>query len=233
MTRRVEDLVQLICGSPEHPLTAVLRQWCLASRPVLEFAEAHATKLRKKVRLARSGEECDDLLAELAIGNLLAQDRKFQVQYEPQPLIGTRGPDFRATYKGHTQVYVEVTRLRLLPDDPARAAFKLARLLCDKVTQCVSGGINVLTVVVPAELQTVGLVPAAVQLLHTPQQTTDAVINSSAARLSTYRRLQSRLSGILLCSLTPEGRSLTAVYWENPQARRPLPSEIARLLAVR
>ena len=122
--------MQLICGSPEHPLTAMLRQWCLASRRVLEFAEAYATKLRKKVRLARSDDEWKDLLAELTIGNLLAQHRKIQVQYEPRPLTGTRAPDFRATYKGHTEVYVEVTRLRLqFDDDPARAAFKLARLL--------------------------------------------------------------------------------------------------------
>lgn len=230
MTRRIDDLLHLICSSQEHPLDVTLRAWCLASRQVLEFMEAHATKLRKKVRLARSSDERRDLLAELSIGRWLAQDRRFQVQYEPLPPAGERGPDFEALYKGHTVVCIEVTRLRLRPEDEATAAVKLARVIADKVSQCRPGKINVLAVVLPAELQTDALVPTAVRLLGLSQESSGGVW--TADQLATYRRRQGHLSGVLLCSFAPDGGYQRSTLWCHPQAKRPLPPEISRFLTV-
>jgi len=204
MTKRVDDLSGLICGSPEHPLAAVLRSWCLASRPVTDFMAAHASKLRRKVRLASSGDERGDLLAELAVGRLLARDRHVQVQYEPRP-AETRGPDFLATFRGHLPVYVEVTRLRSRPEDGGAAALKLARVLCDKVSQGVAGEMNVLAVILPEELQTEALVPEAIRLLQAPQRLLALGAGWTPERLSGFQRSQGRLSGVVLYALTPEG----------------------------
>jgi hypothetical protein len=233
MSKRAEELVQLICGSPDHPLTGVLRQWCLSSRPLLDFMETHASKIRRKIRLARSGDEQSDLLAELMVGQLLARDRRFQVQYEPQPLTTARGPDFGAVFKGHIQLYVEVTRIQP-PQQQVKVVSKLARVLCDKVAQGVPGAMNVLAVVLPAELQSATLVQSAVQMLQAPVQGPDAPVIGPADRLTltTYRRLQGRLSGVLLCSFTPEGDVVAATLWANPQAKRPLLPDIARFLSA-
>jgi len=234
MTKRIDDLVLLVCGAPDHPIGVALRSWCLTSRPVLEFMEAHATKLRKKVRLARSDDERADLLAELAVGTLLAQDRRFQLRYELHPVAGERGPDFEATFKGHTQVCVEVTRLRLRTEDQHVAVSRLARVLGDKVSQCQSGKMNVIAVVLPAELQSAGLVSAAHRLLLTPEPLTETGGRRTSAHLLAYRRLQARLSGVLLCSFSLEGagNERQVMLWENPQANHPLFPEISRFLTL-
>lgn len=234
MTKRIDDLVLLVCGAPDHPIGVHLRAWCLASRPVLEFMEAHATKLRKKVRLARSGDERADLLAELSVGMLLAQDRRFQLRYESHLVSGERGPDFEATFKGHTQVCVEVTRLRLRPEDQHVAAGRLARVLGDKVSQCLPGKMNVLAVVLPAELQSAALGSAAVRLLTAPEPLMETGRGWTPAHLLTYRRLQGRLSGVLLCSFPPEGagNDRQVTLWENPKAKHPLLPEISRFLTL-
>ena len=62
MTKRIDELVENICGSADHPIAPFLRRWCDESRPFLAFAEAHASKIRKKARLAA----LDDALAALA-----------------------------------------------------------------------------------------------------------------------------------------------------------------------
>lgn len=234
MTKRIDDLVLLICGAPDHPIGASLRAWCLTSRPVLEFMEAHATKLRKKVRLARSDDERADLLAELSVGTLLAQDRRFQLRYESRPVAGKRAPDFEATFKGHTQVCVEVTRLRLRPEDQNVVVGRLARVLGDKVSQCQSGKMNVLAVVLPAELQSTAVVSAAHRLLLAPEPLTEAGGGRTPAHLLAYRRLQARLSGVLLCSFPLEGagNERQVMLWENPQAKHPLFPEISRFLTL-
>ncbi|WP_045233739.1 hypothetical protein, partial [Deinococcus pimensis] len=91
MTRRVEDLVRLICPSPEDPLAPVLRAWCGTSRAFLTFAEANATKIRRKARLAPGEDELGDLLAELGVAGLLVREGRVTLRYEPFASGGTRG----------------------------------------------------------------------------------------------------------------------------------------------
>ncbi|GGR37202.1 hypothetical protein [Deinococcus ruber] len=234
MTKRSAELVHLICGLEEHPLAEILRSWCASSRPVQAFLETYATKLRKKVRLAHSSDEYADLLSELAVGNFLARDRRFQLQYEPHSVPGGRNPDYQAMFKGHTQVYFEVTRLRLIADEHATVASRLARVLGDKISQCVPNELNVLAVVFPAELQRVGLVPTAVRMLLTPQSVPQPAEteHSKPAYLAAYRQRQRRLSAVLLCSVLPSGELLPGSLWENTQAQHRLPTGVVRFLTA-
>lgn len=230
MSRRLDELVVDLCGSADHPLAPLLRRWCQGSSPFLKFAQAHAAKIRKKVRLASSPDEQGDLRAELAVAALLVQDQRSVVRYEPPHPAGQRGPDFGVTFKGHTALRVEVTRLRLLgdeADDPAGsgAVRRVARVICDKIGQCLPGGANLLVVALPFGVAREDLVPAALRLLDRPSP---PGLRPEGVRA--FLRHRQRLSAVALCAFSPEGEPLTVHLWTNPQARHPLPPEIARLL---
>lgn len=233
MTKRIDELVTTICGAAEHPLAPFLRGWCEASRPFLAFAEAHAAKIRKKVRLAASGEERGDLLAELAFAALLVKDRRFSVVYEPFRATGQRGPDLGVTFKTHTPFHVEVTRLRLLdPGDAGGNALKLARVVCEKIGQLPPGAGNLLAVYVPLEVESGALAATAIRLLD---RAPAGSVGSPAPELRPealqgYLRGRQRLSAIALCSLAVDGRLQNVSLWLNAQAKHPLLPEVSRYL---
>ena len=235
MTKRIDELVQSICGTTDHPLAPLLRQWCSESRPFVAFTETHATKIHKKARLALRDDELTDLSAELAVAALLVQDRRFTVQYEPYRATGKRGPDFQGLFRTHFVFHVEVTRLRLLDlagTDLAGAALKLARVVSDKISQFPSGGMNLLVAVIPPDAASDALAPTALRLLDSSSQ---PEVHQPSPELSpegarTYLRHRQRLSAIALCSFTPAWRPLIVKLWLNPQAKHPLHPEIAKYL---
>lgn len=235
MTKRINELVQSICGVSDHPLAPFLRQWCDESRPFIAFAQTHASKIRKKARLAPLDDELTDLLAELAVAAFLVRDRRFTVLYEPYRATGLRGPDFQVVFKTHASFHVEVTRLRLLDpagDNPAGAALKLARVLCDKIGQLPAGMTNLLAVVIPPGAESDALTPTAVRLLDSyPQR--EVSLPSPELRpegVRVYLRQRQRLSAIALCSFTTAWRPLIVKLWLNPQAKHPLHPEVTRYL---
>lgn len=238
MTKHVDELVESICGASDHPLAPFLRQWCNDSRPFIAFAETHASKIRKKVRLAPLDDERADLLAELAVAAFLARDRRFTVRYEPYRATGLRGPDFQVLYKTHSSFHVEVTRLRLLDlagDDLAGAALKLARVLCDKIGQFPPGVMNLLAVVIPPGAQSDALVPTAIRLLDGyPQRETSLLPPELRLEgVRAYLRYRQRLSAIALCSFTNAWRPLNVKLWLNPQAKHPLHPDVTKYLVRR
>lgn len=229
MSRRLDELVVDLCGTAGHPLAPFLRRWCEGSPLFLDFAQAHAAKIRKKVRLASSPDEQRDLRAELGVAALLVRDRRSVVRYEPPHPVGQRGPDFEVTFKGHTAWRVEVTRLRLPEappeEDPAGAVRRVARLIGDKIGQCLPGGANLLAVALPSGASRNDLVPAALRLLDSPAP---PGLRPEAVR--DFLRHRHRLSAVALCSFSADGEVLTLRLWTNPQAKHPLPPEIARFL---
>jgi len=230
MSRRLDDLVADLCGTAEHPLAPLLRRWCQESPPFLNFAQAHAAKIRKKVRLASSPDEQGDLRAELAVAVLLVRDRRSAVRYEPPHPAGQRGPDFEVTFKGHTTWRAEVTRLRLPENgeddaEGAEAARRVARVLHDKIGQCLPGGANLLAVALPSGAARSDLVPAALRLLDSPAPPR---LRPEAVR--DFLRHRQRLSAVALCAFSPGGEPLTLHLWTNPQAKHPLPAEIVQSL---
>ncbi|EYB69665.1 hypothetical protein DEIPH_ctg004orf0199 [Deinococcus phoenicis] len=233
MSKRTDNLIQGICGSPEHPLAPFLHTWSAESRPFLVFAESHATKLRKKARLAASADERGDLLAELAVAAFLLRDRSFSVLYEPFRAAGQRGPDFQVTFKTHSSFLVEVTRPRWM-EPPGGAlmgnTLKIARVTCDKIGQCAPGTANLLVVVLPPGGERDSLVPGAVHLLGGPPRP-GQLPEVQPEGVRDYHRHRQRLSGILLCSFEG-GRLLPDLkLWQNPGARHPLPPGVPQALA--
>lgn len=228
MTKRIDDLVIGICGAPDHPLAPLLGQWCAESRPFLEFAEAHASKIRKKARLAALNGTLADLCAELAVAALLAANRRFALRYEPLHAGGQRGPDFAARWRSHTLLYVEVTRLRLAADDPG-GALRLARAICDKIGQLPPGAMNLLVVATPPGAADAALSPAAIHLLDRAALP-EAAPELRPADVREFQRLRPRLSAIALCPFADDWRLLAAQLWQNPQAKHPLLPEIARVV---
>ncbi|BDP41123.1 hypothetical protein DAETH_10920 [Deinococcus aetherius] len=229
MTKRIDELVGLICGGEGHPLAPILRGWCESSRPWLAFAEAHAAKIRKKVRHASSGEDLGDLIAELAVAALLVRDRRFSVAYEPHRATGERGPDFGVTFRAHIPFFVEVARLRLpggTGDD--LAALRLARVVGDKIEQLPPGAANLLAVALPPGAAGDDLMPAALRRLDGPPGQEEG---SPFPGVRAYARGRHRLSAVALCSLTPGGQLVDVRLWLHPQARHPLHPEVARYLA--
>ncbi|MCP2014221.1 hypothetical protein L1280_001358 [Deinococcus sp. HSC-46F16] len=196
----------------------------------MRFAQAHAAKIRKKLRLASSEGEQRDLLAELAVAALLVADPRCAVGYEPPHPAGERGPDFGVTFKGHTALRVEVTRLRL-PEDEAGdpvgpgAVRRVARVICDKIGQCAPGGANLLVIVVPPGAVHETLVPAALRLLDGPVPS-----GLRPEGVLEFRRHRQRLGAVALCALSAEGQVRAAHLRTNPAAKHPLPPEFARLL---
>lgn len=231
MGRRLDGLLADLCPDPAHPLAPALRRWSEASPPFLKFAQAHAAKIRKKVRLASSEDEQRDVLAELAVAALLVADPRCAVGYEPPHPAGQRGPDFEVIFKGHTTLRIEVTRLRL-PGDEADDSVgpgvvrRVARVICDKIGQCAPGGANLLVIVVPPGAVREALVPAALRLLDGP-------VPSAGLRpegVLEFRRRRQRLGAVALCSFSAEGQVRAAQLWTSPAAKHPLPPEFARLL---
>ncbi|MPY68210.1 hypothetical protein F8S09_16260 [Deinococcus sp. SDU3-2] len=230
MGRRLDELLTDLCPDPAHPLAPALRRWSQASPPFLKFAQAHAAKIRKKVRLASSEGEGRDLLAELAVAALLVADPRCAVGYEPPHPAGQRGPDFEVIFKGHTSLRVEVTRLRLPEDeegDPVGtgAVRRVARVICDKIGQCAPGGANLLIIVVPPGAVREALVPAALRLLDGPVPS-----GLRPEDVREFQRHRQRLGAVALCSLSAEGQVLAAHLWTNPTAKHSLPPDFARFL---
>ncbi|MDQ3397438.1 MAG: hypothetical protein M3511_06635 [Deinococcota bacterium] len=235
MTKRTDDLVQRICGTTDHPLAPFLHRWCEESRPFTAFAETHATKLRKKARLASPGGALNDLLAELATAAFLVRDRRFTLQYEPYRATGLRGPDFQVIFKTHTSFHVEVTRLRLLNlggDDLAGAALKLARVVCDKIGQFPPGVMNLLAVVVPPGVERDTFIPSTIRLLDIyPQREARLLVPELPLEdVRSYLRQRQRLSAIALCSFTSAWQPLMVTLWLNRQTKHPLHPEVAKYL---
>lgn len=235
MTKRIDDLIQSICGASGHPLAPLLRQWCGESPQFIAFAEAHATKIHKKARLASGDDELADLLAELAVAAVLARDRRFAVVYEPYRASGQRGPDFHVLFKTHAPFHVEVTRLRLREpagDDQAGAALKLARAVCDKIGQFPPGAMSLLAVVVPPRAQSDELAPAAIRLIESYAQRAASLASPELRPegVREYLRHRQRLSAIALCSFTDAWRPLLVKLWQNPGAKHPLIPDVVRYL---
>ncbi|MDP9764428.1 hypothetical protein [Deinococcus enclensis] len=226
MGPRVEAVVAGLCG-PAHPHAPLLRAWC-ADPAFLAFAAAHENKIRRKLRQAGGGEAGLDVLSELAAARLWLADRRFRVVYEPDRSAGGRSADLGVTFRTHTRLNVEVTRLRdARPDEATRPPdLKLARALGAKAGQLAPGAVNLLLVVLP------GAAP-----LTDPASVLDGAfrhLNGGTVLPGdlgpAFQRGRPRLSGVVLAALDgPAGLRVVHV-WVNAGAKHTLPDEVTRFL---
>lgn len=222
---RLDALILDLCGTGDAPLATPLRAWCLQSRPLTAFLDAHRSKVRRKVRLATTPDSQGDLLAELFIAALLLGRPAFGVHYEPRRTAGQRSPDLEALYRAHTRMPVEVTRLHAPAPDAASADLRLARVLSGKVNQFPAGEHNLLAVVVPPGPPPDGLIAGAVRLLERAPGS-QAALRPEAVRA--YHSGRARLSAVAVVTVTADWTFSESALWLNPLARHPLPAPLNR-----
>lgn len=196
------QLIEAALGSPSHPLAGWYTPLLAITPGLREFTAANASKIRKKVRHAVDPAAQRDLRCELATAGLLAADRRSALVYEPLAAQGRRGPDFLLRHKGHTDVYVEVTRLRRAVAENQDRSGKLAALVCGKLGQLVAGAANLLVIVSDSGRYSNEEIAGAIRLLR---QRADAKDDAFFAfrGLAGARELQRQLpllGGVLLAA---------------------------------
>lgn len=236
------DLLPYIFINTRLPIAVQFAHWVQASPRFRAFAETYRDKIRKKVRGITETEGYRDLQAELATAYFLVQERRFLVEYEKYGVGKQRGPDFSITYKTHTRFDVEVTRLRGGQAGEAPEPGKLVNTLCAKLAQLPPSMINVLVLVADdapySEDDPSGSWPAAnsgsgqaltsgLRFMQERAERKDDEFFTRRGFLGArdFLKHYSRLSAIRL--VTPDAPPLLRL---QPQARHPLPSDLATLL---
>ena len=227
----LDELVAYLFGARESALAADVGEWLAASRRFLSFAETYRDKVRKKATGARDDEGRRDLAFELAIAMRLLEEPRFALEYESYGM-GQRAPDFRVTFRSGIRFNIEVRRLRphaAAPDAPADLA-RIIRAVCDKLGQMPPGMINVLVLGADAPPSAAEAVaPAMLWLQERAARKDEALFQQRGfSGVRDFLRHYQRLSAALW--LAGEPAAATSSLWRNPQARHPLPADLARAL---
>lgn len=228
------DLLPYIFTNTRLPLAVQFAQWVQASPRFRAFSETYRDKIRKKVRGITEAEGYRDLQAELSTAFFLVQERRFMVEYEKYGMGKQRGPDFSVTYKTHTRFDLEVTRLRvavIAGPEPG----KLANTLCVKLAQLPPSMINVLVLAVDDALpdgdgpstSSGQALESGLRLLQERAESKDDEFFTRRGFLNArdFLKHYSRLSAIRLTM-----PNAPPVLRLQPQARHPLPHDLATIL---
>jgi hypothetical protein len=224
----IDELTAYLFGPSS--LAAAVGPWLAFSPRFRAFAEIYRDKIRKKSRGPRDDEGRRDLEFELRVALRLLDDRRFALEYEPYGL-GLRAPDFRVTFRG-VRFNAEVRRLRGsatttgAPVDPAR----LTRAICDKLGQLPPAMMNVLFLGADDPSSAVdSLTPVMRTLEERATRKDDTYFQERGfAGARDFLRRYQRLSGALWLFGAP---GAPPSLWRNPQARHPLPADLARALS--
>ena len=227
----LDELIAYLFGAAHSSLAAEVGPWLVASPRFRAFAEIYRDKIRKKARGLRDDEGVRDLAFELAIALRLLDERRFAPEYESYG-AGQRAPDFRVTFRNQVRFNVEVRRLRRpvptphTPPDPAQ----LIRVVCDKLGQLQPAMINVLVLGAEGASSAADTLAPAMLQLQDRAARKDEVLFQRRGFTGTrdFLRHYQRLSGALWLAGAPGAPG--ASLWRNPQARHPLPSDLARAL---
>jgi hypothetical protein len=152
------------------------------------------------------------------------------MEYEPYG-VDQRAPDFRVTFRARVRFNVEVRRLHQslplqgAPVDPNR----LIPAIFDKLGQMPPAMMNVLVVGADCPSSAADTFASAMRWLQDRAAGKDETlfVQRGFAGTRDFLRHYQRLSGALWFAgefSTPPG------LWRNPQARHPLPADIARAL---
>jgi hypothetical protein len=227
----LDELIAYLFGADHSALAAEVGPWLASSPRFRAFAETYRDKIRKKVRGLREDEARRDFAFELAIALRLVEDRRFAVEYESYGM-GQRAPDFRVTFRSGIRFNVEVRRLRgRAPNDTPADPARITRAVVDKLGQLPPSMINVLVLGSDGPSSAAdALAPTMLRLQERAAQK-DEVFFQRRGFTGTrdFLRHYQRLSGALW--LAGEPGALSASLWRNPQARHPLPADLARALS--
>ncbi len=226
--KATSEALNAVFGAQAHPLREICGGWIASSQPFRAFFEAHATKIRRKVREAGDTERLRDVGLELYVAFHLLADRRVTLAYEKYLAEKTRGPDFTATFKGHLVFNVEVRRLRALANPS-----KLADVIAEKARQLPPSVPNVLLVGVDSSGAPTSIDPAAglAELRLLAEGKRDDVFVARGFRdARDFLHAFGRLSGLLLVAGWDDPTGGQVALALNPTARRPLPADVQKLL---
>ncbi len=219
----VERLVdELFDGDVELPMAEELAGWLAASPRFHAFADAHRTKIRKKLRGAADPQARRDVRAELHAAHLLLADRRIGLAFEAYG-SGKPGPDFSVTFRDALRFDLEVTRLRRAPDGPGHRGQLLA-----KIRQLPPSVPNVILISIDGDRADAFDVPAAIRSLRARADRKDEgffVERGFAGTRDFYERYL-RLAAVVVWCEGASGEARAAL-WTNGSARIPLPTRVA------
>ena len=191
-----------------------LADWARESPRFRGFADAHAAKIRKKLRIASDAESRRDVQVELDVARSLLADRRFEVAYEAYG-VGRLGPDFTVTFRGGERFNVEVTRLR-----GAATPDAIGRVMLAKLRQLPKESANVLVVIADDQGPDASTLDAVARSLRQRADRRDeTVLVGAGVRDSRafYGRFL-RLSAVIVWAESGAG-DRRAEPWTNPSAR--------------
>jgi hypothetical protein len=236
MAMKVNEITAYVFSGSTYSFAALFARWLEASPQFRVFAETHRDKIRKKVRNIRDEDTQRDLVAELAAACWLAGERRFAMAYEAYSAGKQRGPDFSVTFRTRIPFNVEVTRLRAggtgPPGEEAVPRIKIANTICAKLAQLPPSVINVLVLVTDGAAYEAGDLAGAPAWLAERALRKDDSFFQRRGLLGTrdFHHHYQRLSAVLLRRLVATGELAPLGLWPNPQARHPLPADLATIL---
>jgi hypothetical protein len=222
------DLLPYIFSNTRLLLAVQFAHWVQESPRFRAFAETYRDKIRKKVRGITEAEGYSDLQAELATAYFLVLERRFVVEYEKYGVGKQRGPDFSITYKTHIRFDVEVTRLRgSLAGGATPEQGKLVNTLCAKLEQLPPSMINILVLAADDAPYSGEDMEIGLRLLQERAERKDDefFVRRGFLGARDFLRHYSRLSAIRL--IAPGEPPVLRL---QPQARHPLPPDLATIL---
>jgi hypothetical protein len=221
----IQQLLIAAFGDLTQPLASWFAEPLAHSVPLQQFTASNAKKIRKKVRHAQDAQSLRDLQCELAVAMVLV-DRRSPLIYEPLAATHQRGPDFLLCHKGHTDLYVEVSRIRPAGTELRDANERLAAIVCGKLNQLASGAANILVLISDDQPYPVEAIAGTLRQL---QQRADAADNAYFAfrglsNSRTFHQTMPRLSAVHIATPT-----VAINTWHFPkQARFQLPADLLR-----
>jgi len=228
------ELLTFLCEDPTDEAAARITPWITQSKRFHAFAVDNRTKIRKKLRTAATQESLQSVLLELEVARHFVADRRCRVEYERYGQGRGRSPDLTVTFRARTIVNLEVTQAQEPGAETPEWVGKLIGLVCQKLGQMMPESLNVLVVASEGGSLTIEEVTGAMKRLkeRVEQREGDLLARFGFTDPSDFFKQFQWLSGIVVWKSQEHALGTGKSLWTNPQARRPLPTEMVSLLRV-
>jgi hypothetical protein len=238
------ELLAFLCEDLSYEGVSILTPWITESRRFHAFVVENRAKIRKKLRTARSRESLRSVLLELEVARHFVMDRRCVVEYERYGQGRVRSPDLTVIFRERSLVNLEVTQIQERRVETSDWDGKLVDVVCHKLGQMMPDCFNLLVVARQGassggDLSSVGTFIAEdieVALKRMKEQIEcrdgDRLSRFGFADPSSFFKQFQWLSGIAVWERPKRETGQGPGLWNNPQARRPLPKEIASLLTT-
>lgn len=107
-----KQLIDDILGGKQHHISDYLMDWLSTCPKFRTFLHTNSSKIRSKVRCAKTDEDLEDTRFELEVAYLFLLDNRFELEYEKYGTGKNRAPDFYAIYDKSIFFNVEARRIR-------------------------------------------------------------------------------------------------------------------------